>query len=167
MIWACLISSQITATDMASKASHLAVWPCASHFASQNINTLLNLLSVQLPYETKYHIKPLSLVLLPTGLTANLLKNLWGYVEYLFQLLSHSRKLKLRALGELTRSFYIRERSNNVTANCYCNSFFHKDDLCCTSKFTRPWVISQTNATSVSYCCLGPALTCIVNFFPI
>lgn len=95
-------------------------------------------------------------------------KNLWGYVEeYLFQMLSHSRKLKLGALGELTRSFYIRARSNNVTANCYCNSFFHKDDLCCTSKFTRPWVISQTNATSVSYCCLGPALTCIVNFFPI
>lgn len=29
------------------------------------------------------------------------------------------------------------ERSNNVTASCYCNSFFHKDYLCCTSKFSK------------------------------
>lgn len=65
-------------------------------------------------------------------------KNLWGYIEgHLFLLLSHSRKLKLGTLGELTRSFYIRERSNNVTANCSCNSFFHKDYLCCTSKSSK------------------------------
>lgn len=64
-------------------------------------------------------------------------KNLLGYIKgFPFQFLSHSWKLKPGGLGELTRSFCIKKRSNNVAAICYCNSFFHKDYLC-SIKFSK------------------------------
>lgn len=132
MIWAYLISSHIIATDMAPEAGQLAMWPWASNFISHNVNILPNLLSVQLHHEIKsYH-----LFYCGGDILQAYWNNLLGYVGGLpFQFLSYTRNIKL--WKELTASFYMRERSNNVTANCSCNSFFHINYLCCTSKFSK------------------------------
>lgn len=68
LIWTCLISSHIIATDMRPEGGQLTMWPWTSHFSFQNVNTLPNLLSDQLYHEIKSPIIPLSLILLQVSI---------------------------------------------------------------------------------------------------
>ena len=136
MTLACLISSYIIATDTAPEAGQLATWTWASHFPSQNVNTLPNLLSVQLHQGNQISLP----ILLQRWHAQTYCKHLLGYivgraaipVSKLYQ-----KTWNFKLWEELPRSFSMRERSNNVTANCYCNSFIHKNYLYCTSKFSK------------------------------